>query len=785
MKIASLILRAAVLAVLLTTVLAQAASDATVKELWRRAELGELLSPTEKAELAPYLMEIERRGPESIDAVGGPDGYGYYFVDNQNGDTTSYSWIELRGDNLATWVDFENADDGTATIPLTFNFPFYGVQYPSLNVCTNGFITFEDNRFSASNQCFPASSLGGPAIAMFWDDLHLHFGENQQNDNTVAWRDFGDYVVIQFDQVGHYGFPTPPADNFTFECILYANGSIKMQYQDMNYSVYAGSQSIGIQQTTSGTSLQYVCNGGSPTDGSAVWFYRSGFGALGGNVMSGGTPVYQATVMIENAGLYASTDGNGNYYYPVAPAGTHTVTARMFGYQPYTMENVTVNTNQATTQNFTLSSVPTVDFFEQNLNLTIPDRDTVYADLYVNDNVTISTMAVRISELEHSYIGDMMMWLESPWGQRELLCDRNGGSGDNMMNCQFDDQAGQSIVTGSAPFSGRYWSETPLSSFNGNQCRGVWRLVMYDAANQDQGMLNDWSVHFTGTQVPEGRVWGVINDVELQPIEGCMVSFEPTNLTTVTDENGVWELYLPVGTWSLELSATGYCDQTLANIVVANNSDQQVDTELGAPHGFSSASFISQQVVGGGIYTQQFLLNSDGACGWSYTIDVNAGDWLSVSPMSGVLWTGQSDEITVTFNTNGLSGGVYSGEIEISHNGITGRITIPVILDLATPTDPLRDLPTDFALHGNYPNPFNGQTDIAFDLPVAGDVNITVHNLLGQQVATLLNETRSAGFHRINWNARSDQGMELTTGLYFLRVNMGGRDYVSKMILAR
>lgn len=785
MKIATVITRVAVWTVLLTAALAQAASDATIKELWQRAEQGDLLSPTEKAELAPYMLEVERRGPESIDAVGGPDAYGYYYVDNQNGDTTTYSWIELRGDNQATWINFDNADDGTAPVPLTFSFPYYGLLYPTVNVCTNGFITFEDDRSSALNQCLPASSLGGPAIAMFWDDLHLHYGGNQQNDNTVVWRDFGDYVVIQFDQVGHYGFPTPPADNYTFECILYANGSIKLQYQDMNYSEFSSSQTIGLQQSISGTSLQYVCNGGSPTDGRAVWFYRSGFGSMGGNVTANAQPVYQATVMIEDAGLYASTDGNGGYYYPIAPAGTHSVTARMFDYQPMTVANVVVNTNQVTTRNFTLTPVPVIDFEATNQGVAIPDRDTVTTALYVNDNVSIATMAVRLDALTHSYVGDLTIWLESPWGQRVLLSNRNGGSGDNMMNCQFDDQSGQSIANGSAPFSGRYWSEEPLSNFNGHPCRGEWTLIMYDAANQDQGTLNDWSLSFTGTQIPEGHVWGVINDAEMLPIEGCVVSFEPTGLSTTTDEDGVWEMWLPVGQWSLDLSAPGYCDQTLSNIDVIDNSNQQLDTELGAPHGVSTTDFVSQQAVGSGIFTQQFMLLSNGECGWNYSIEVLAGNWLSVSPTSGTLMTGQSDEITVTFNTNGLPGGVYTGELEVSHNGVTGRITIPVILDLATAADPARDLPSTYALHGNYPNPFNGQTEIAFDLPTAGNVNITVHNLLGQQVATIMNETRTAGFHRINWQARSDAGHELTTGLYFLRVNMGGRDYVSKMILTR
>lgn len=104
---------------------------------------------------------------------------------------------------------------------------------------------------------------------------------------------------------------------------------------------------------------------------------------------------------------------------------------------------------------------------------------------------------------------------------------------------------------------------------------------------------------------------------------------------------------------------------------------------------------------------------------------------------------------------------------------------------MATPAAPLPTVPAVYALRGNYPNPFNGQTEIAFDLPGAGHVTMSVHNLLGQQVATILDESRAAGYHTVSWTARSAQGQELTTGLYFLRVNMGGRDYVTKMVLAR
>jgi subtilisin-like proprotein convertase family protein len=782
LKIANTILRAAVWTVLLSVTLAQAASDATIKELWQRAEQGEKLTPAEKADLAPYLLETERHHPQTIDAVGGPDGYGYYYMDNQNGDTTTYSWIELRGDNQATWINFENGDDDAFMIPLSFEFPYYGLHYRSVSVSTNGFITFVENRFASMNQCLPAASLGGASIAAFWDDLT--FLDNQTN-NTVAYRDFGDYIVIQYDQIGHYGFPTPPADNYTFECILYANGSIKLQYQEMNYVDFPSSQTVGLQQQTTGTSLQYVCNGGNPANGTAVWFYRSGYGILSGHVTSGGQPIYQATVLIEDEGLYASTDGSGSFYYPVAPVGTFEVSARMFGYTPMTINNVEILTNQQTTQNFAMTSIPVTSFSEENVELAIPDRDTVVAELYVDDNVGIQTMAVRISDLSHTYVGDLMIWLESPWGQRVLLSGRNGGSGDNMLNCQFDDQSGQSIADGIAPFSGRYWSEEPLSSFSGNPCRGTWKLVLFDAANQDRGTLHDWSLHFTGSQIPEGHVWGYVTDNADAPVAGCDVWYAQTDIHTTTDENGMWNMWLPVGTWNLEFTADDLCGYTEFGISVTDGSNQQIDVEMGTPHGFTETESLLQEVVGGGIFTQEFTLESDGACNWTYDIEVIAGNWLTVSPSQGLIAAGNSADIVVTFNTNGLQFGVYTGELEISHNGMDGRITIPVTLDLATPADPGRTLPNEFALHGNYPNPFNGYTDIAFDLPVAGPVNIAVYNLLGQQVATLLNDTRAAGFHKINWNARSDQGQELTTGLYFLRVNMGGRNFVSKMVLAR
>ena len=71
----------------------------------------------------------DARGGSSLDSQGGPDAFGYRYVDNQGGDTATYSWVELRGDPAATWLDFtNNPDDNVTIVPLTFDFPIYGLS---------------------------------------------------------------------------------------------------------------------------------------------------------------------------------------------------------------------------------------------------------------------------------------------------------------------------------------------------------------------------------------------------------------------------------------------------------------------------------------------------------------------------------------------------------------------------------------------------------------------------------------------------------------------------------
>lgn len=97
-----------------------------------------------------------------------------------------------------------------------------------------------------------------------------------------------------------------------------------------------------------------------------------------------------------------------------------------------------------------------------------------------------------------------------------------------------------------------------------------------------------------------------------------------------------------------------------------------------------------------------------------------------------------------------------------------------------------RDMaPRRYALEQNYPNPFNPGTTISFELRQPGRVSLTIYNMLGQKVKTLLAAVRPAGRHLIEWNGTDDHGQAVPTGVYFYRMQADGFEKVNKMLLLR
>jgi flagellar hook assembly protein FlgD len=106
-----------------------------------------------------------------------------------------------------------------------------------------------------------------------------------------------------------------------------------------------------------------------------------------------------------------------------------------------------------------------------------------------------------------------------------------------------------------------------------------------------------------------------------------------------------------------------------------------------------------------------------------------------------------------------------------------------VVVDVPDGSQP--SLPATFTLSQNYPNPFNATTEINFSLARAGDVRLTIYNLLGQEVKTLVNGRISAGEHRVTWDGSDNNGSICATGLYLYRLETSESIANRKMLLLK
>jgi uncharacterized delta-60 repeat protein len=118
-------------------------------------------------------------------------------------------------------------------------------------------------------------------------------------------------------------------------------------------------------------------------------------------------------------------------------------------------------------------------------NLVVANAGTALTDINVRLNIT------------HRWDADLTATLIAPDGQRVVLFQQVGGAGQNFNNTVLDDEASQSVISGSAPFAGSYRPQQPLTAFDGSNPNGTWQLRISDEVPNDAGgSINSWSLSF-------------------------------------------------------------------------------------------------------------------------------------------------------------------------------------------------------------------------------------------------------------------------------------------------
>ena len=162
-------------------------------------------------------------------------------------------------------------------------------------------------------------------------------------------------------------------------------------------------------------------------------------------------------------------------------------------------------------------------------------------------------------------------------------------------------------------------------------------------------------------------------------------------------------------------------------------------------------------LVGG----QQLLESRDGARTWR-SIGANLEEGMTYNDVA-------IDPVTPSVVWAATNGGLFRLDTDQGITAVEEGATAPSI----------------FSLSPNYPNPFNPTTTIRFSLPQAGEAGLSIYNLLGQRMATLVHGVQEAGPHVLQWNGRDDAGRELASGVYFYRLQAGAQVETRKLLLLR
>ena len=168
-----------------------------------------------------------------------------------------------------------------------------------------------------------------------------------------------------------------------------------------------------------------------------------------------------------------------------------------------------------------------------------------------------------------------------------------------------------------------------------------------------------------------------------------------------------------------------------------------------------------------------------------------------------VSWRGpinilNSDATTTSYTLPGLVNNFQQAVILRAVNSVgssppTQRVYVtpmvaskPALLsDIESDIEFVPDMPDTFSVAQNYPNPFNPETTIPYGLPEGVHVRLVIYNVLGQEVRTLVNGMKPAGYHRVVWDNKDDFGKSVSSGIYLYRIVAGDFVERKKMLLLK
>ncbi len=718
----------------------------------------------------------------SFDAVlrissGGPDGFGYRYLDSTAPGGPVFDWVDITTTGTSTVMygvpTWAGDDNFSEPIPLGFSFPFYGNSYDTAHVDINGEILLApnawyddypslgwDNDGNMFNYMYPIPGYSQmPAlIAAYWDDLYVEEGTGDiyfQNFGTAPNR----YTVIQWHNV-RFLAGSGATELLDFEAILWENGEIVMQYNHTATHQTGAtvphdngrSSTVAIQNQDGTLGLPYLreivensqYQGVEPSgnllfDGLAIRFFSGPdeqapyiTHAPIGNTFDT-TPTLSAGIIDLNSITQAQLHYNIGGPWLIVDGVSSDAGSYIFS-----MPDLPLGSNvhyyfSAMDEFNNSGTLPLTAPTEYYSFKVLPDASNsvliAYAGRQDYQRTELPLYQARLDALNITY--DIFDYEEHddysfPTNYSTIIVYSSVGRHDAY------------TLHLSEALMDYMNAATPDNRKNVFLASDGWATTQHGHPNSDS-MVQLFRGYFRTHYVPTAGVGGGGTNGLAGP---DVVSYQNGTILCLQDS--------PLGTEGTEYPVYANSpDCILADSAVP---DWMVDMvpypEVGASNAFAF---------------------EDGP--------VNGQAYLYHGPCATYAETPALRTFYFSFDYSQLTNQTQSIEF-FSDLMDWFEVTPSATEDPSVPQ-------AQNALLGNYPNPFNPNTTISYSLAKTAPVELSIYNLKGQKVKTLVSESKATGLHQIAWNGTDAQGHEVGSGIYFVKMQVGKATLTRKLTLVK
>lgn len=733
--------------------------------------------------------------------------------------------------------------DQSVTVDMPFDFTYYGERFDQVTICTNGWMAFGDHGEvnSARNRRIPSGEVSSAMLCPFWDELITPFDtsaiywkhDEAENLFIVEW--------YNLRKLGPQGWNEPIE---TFEIILYnpnhyptrtGDGDIVFQYKRVrddrsayqNWDTPWATVGIGSPDLTTGLEYTYwgVRHAGAAVlePGRAIKFTTTiqfQTAMLSGTVtdaLTGETLAGAVITTSYDTGTMSDEDGNYEIHDMIV-ADDYQIKASCQFYNDSTRSGISVDIDGENVQNFALLH-PVFEVSPNELQIEAIYVDSAVSTLIIeNSGNGVLTYKSRRVEPGHNQDDEWELIWDWP------ITEMTGSS--NIQGIVYCD--GYWIVAGGRQREGEKWlyrlrydglyidrMPQPDDSSNGIRDMDYYDGAIYAVQSsrellkinpEDGSVLRRWAlpeqlefaraialdpdnrrIFLSGTMFgiyemafneDSSLVWTTRHDLA-DP--RSMNVLKPYGMSWFKDDLDGFNLYLYTKEDPLD-------DDNLPDISIFRVAPKSCQVEY-----LTSLPELNPTISGrGGICITPFWNDRNWVMA-AVLDDPNADrigifnlapnfSWIQYSPREMIISAGQTSEMTLTVYTEFVKSGDYLMDLEFLHNARPGITTVPVRISVTVDAPESEEpvTPAEYALHQNWPNPFNPETTISYYIPIRGQVNLSIYDTNGRELFELVNGIQSEGEQQVKFDAS-----DLATGVYFYRLHSGNFCGIRKMVLVR